>query len=59
MIGAFLIAFPDGLRYQNGLVSHESMKMPNSMCLKLRPFVRAERVAPTSSGEPLAAHDLD
>ena len=36
----------------------QSMKTPDLMRLRMRPFVRAERVAPTSSGEPLAAHDL-
>jgi hypothetical protein len=34
------------------------MKTPDLMCLYL-PFIVGERGAPVSSGEPLAARDLD
>ena len=35
------------------------MKMPGLITATMRPFVVPERVAITSSGEPLAARDLD
>jgi hypothetical protein len=55
---------PERLQFRSGYATKatrtQSMKTPNLMRLRMRPFVRAERVVPTSSGEPLAAaHDLD
>lgn len=37
----------------------QSMKVPGLPTATMRPFVRLERVATTSSGEPLAARTVD
>jgi hypothetical protein len=52
------VAIPCGLRYLSSVLV-ESMKTPDVMHVTLRSCVTTDSGAPTFSGEPLAARDLD